>query len=83
MNVDPRNGPIVIEIPVIDRLPVLPYWPVYADWTWHLESCAHCLAVMDPAEGSELVSDLCPDGYAYQTSLHWDIATMRAVAALN
>lgn len=78
------NIPVTaIEIQVIDRLPVLPYWPTYADWVAHMETCAHCLAVMDPAEGSELVSDLCPDGYAHQTALQWDIVSMRAMSLLN
>jgi len=80
MNDDPSVGIVIEEI---DRVPTLPYWPSYADWIAHLGTCAHCMAVMDPATGTGLVSDLCPDGYAHQTATHWDIAIMRATAALN
>lgn len=67
--------------PVVTRLATLPYWSSYWQWTDHLAACTECAAVM--VNGSQLISDLCPEGKVTAGASRWDIETQHDVAQLN
>lgn len=86
MSTPPEGAPpgdIPLAIPVMDRIPTLPYWSAYAVWSEHLSMCEHCLDVMSPGGGSEMVCDLCPDGQAYATLTDHEIMHQAEISRLN